>query len=89
MVLGLGLLESWRVALIRPNVAWRRFAMLSLIPGIGAAALEALLRRAYHAFAKQHYDWDYHTELQPEWTGLAEKAGASQGRELTSRKICA
>ena len=48
VLLGLGLLEAWRIRLIAPNSNPRLIGVKSVLPAIGAVLFELVLRNRYH-----------------------------------------
>jgi hypothetical protein len=80
VLLGLGLLEAWRIRLIAPNPNWPLLAVKSVLPAIGAGLFELKLRNAYHAFAVRHFGESYRTPFHWDWANLGRNAKATLQR---------
>ena len=74
MLLGLGLLEAWRIRLVAPNSNWPLIGVKSVLPAIVAALFELALRHAYHVFALRHFGESYRTSAHADWDNLTAKA---------------
>jgi len=80
MLLGLGLLEAWRIRLVAPDSNWPLIGVKSVLPAIGAALFELALRHAHHVFALRYFGESYRTLLAADWDHLATNAKATLQR---------
>jgi hypothetical protein len=71
LLLGVSLLEGWRAQRVLPRLPRGRLAVC-LVPSLLGMAGEAVVRWAFHRFARASYGRGFHTELRVDWGHLLE-----------------